>query len=83
MTIEQMCRDLLDKAVADGLVTFNAANFVCTAEPQQLTGCDLCGMANLLQGFFAADRAAGDANAGPFFIQTTSDECDYLTIQCP
>lgn len=46
MTVEQMCRDLLERAIADGLV------FACDGYcPQEITASELTGMANMLSEF--------------------------------
>jgi hypothetical protein len=47
MSVEQMCRDLLAKAIADELVS-PAQSYNLDADPQKLTSGDLCGVANLL-----------------------------------
>lgn len=59
VSIEQMCRDLLGRAVADGLV--------CVAEEspldlQQLSAGDLTGVANLLTAFLR-DAVAAEQEA--------------------
>lgn len=43
MTVEQMCRDLLERAIKDGLVT--------GLDPQCLSAGDLVGVANLLNEY--------------------------------
>lgn len=49
LSIEQICRDVLEKAIADSIVKFNRKNFVSTNHAQELTSGDLIGVANLLQ----------------------------------
>jgi hypothetical protein len=48
ISIEQMCREVLQKAVDEGIVTFNRENFGSTESPMEMTAGDLCGVANLL-----------------------------------
>jgi hypothetical protein len=51
-SVEQFCRDFLEKAIEDGLVKFAAENFSQDFgkmdHPQQLTSGDLVGLANWL-----------------------------------
>jgi hypothetical protein len=48
MSIEEMCRRLLQRAVDDDIIKFNKAAFVSTENPMQLTSGDLVGVTNLL-----------------------------------
>ncbi len=69
-SIEQMCRDLLDRAIADRIVTFRTETFNGQTCPQELSSGEIVGMANLLASYFAADvrryRAAVEACRGVF-----------------
>lgn len=47
-SIEEICRQILQKACEDGLVKFNRAAFRNTDSPLELTSGDLAGVANLL-----------------------------------
>lgn len=51
-SIEQICRDFLEKAIGEGIVVFNAESFSQDfgpmTDPQQLTSGDLIGLANWL-----------------------------------
>jgi hypothetical protein len=50
MTAEQMCRDLLEQALADRLVSKpRDGGSWGKYDPQAFTSGDLCGMANLMQ----------------------------------
>lgn len=48
LSVEEICRSVLCKAIEEGLVTFNATEFISTEDPAQLTCGDLCGLANHL-----------------------------------
>jgi hypothetical protein len=51
-SVEQFCRDFLEKAIEEGLVTFATENFSQDFgkldDPQQLSSGDLIGLANWL-----------------------------------
>ena len=51
MTVEQMCRDLLEIAIRDGLV--GSTKHFADADPQVRTSGDLVRMANKLAEFIA------------------------------
>lgn len=51
MTVEQMCRDLLEIAIRDGLV--GKTRHFADADPQSRTSGELAGMANKLAEFIA------------------------------
>ena len=51
MTVEQMCRDLLEIAIRDGLV--GKTKHFADADPQARTSCELVRMANKLAEFMA------------------------------
>jgi hypothetical protein len=48
MSVEQMCRELLAKALADELVQPPSTSVYMDGDPMKRTGADLSGMANLL-----------------------------------
>lgn len=58
LSVEQMCRELLDQAVNDKLVTLGMGNEF----PQNYTAGELCGMANLLSTYFDEDAVVVDKN---------------------
>jgi hypothetical protein len=46
-SVEQLCRDLLEAAIKDGVVRVNADD-LGHSDPQRLSAGDMTGMANLL-----------------------------------
>ena len=48
LSLEEICRVVLQAAVDDGIVTFNRNNFVNTEKPSDLTAGDLTAVANRL-----------------------------------
>lgn len=52
-TLEQLCRDILDQAIKEGIITFNAEQFVHAKCPQELTGSDCAAMANIIQEYLS------------------------------
>ena len=63
ISCEQLCRDLLEMAIDEGLVLMaRDSDFVSgEAHPQARTACDLAGMANHVQQFLRTRRRARDA----------------------
>ena len=53
-SVEQMCRDLLEAAILDGLVILDPR--LDARDPQHTSAGDLTGMANLLNEFLAGKR---------------------------
>lgn len=60
MTVEQMCRALLERAIEDELIPDPAENALYSC-PDQLTGGELIGMANLLADFLRFETAKREA----------------------
>jgi hypothetical protein len=48
LTVEEICRRVLQKAVDEEIVIFAANNFNNTTRPMEMTSGDLVGVANLL-----------------------------------
>ena len=87
MSVEQMCRDLLTKAIADELVS--PAQSYPMDDPQRLTSGDLSGVANLLADMLKRsntaaltaerERVASDAIGMVFELtRCVHDECDSV-----
>lgn len=55
LTVEQMCRDLLEIAIREGLVA--TTKRFADADPQSRTSGELCGMANKLCEYLAFVKA--------------------------
>jgi len=52
VSIEQMVRNIIETAIADGIVTFNADNYDSTPTIQHMTSGDIVGPANVLAMYF-------------------------------
>jgi hypothetical protein len=53
LSVEQMVRNIIEKCVEEGIVTFNSHNYGSTPTIQHMTSGDIVGPANLLNDYFS------------------------------